>query len=319
MPQRLVLIYEPTARAGFDAGRLERLRARVPAVDIQYFNDHAEMAGLIPDAEVIAGVITPEDLSRAAKLRWFHAWAAGADPYLFPEMLSSPVAMTCSRGNGAIPLAEHAMMMMLMLNRDVMRNLRSQAEHKWDRFMHGELNGLTCGIIGLGNAGADLAGKAKAFHMHVLGIRRSLRPAPFVDEMMGRDRLGEFLRRSDFVVITAPLTDETRGMIGARQLRAMKPSAFIVCFSRGKIIDDEALLTALREGWIAGAGLDAHGEEPLPPDSPFWDAPNTIITPHMGATSFNSPDRTVRVFEENLEHYLNGEPLLNPVDKGAGY
>jgi phosphoglycerate dehydrogenase-like enzyme len=319
MPQRLVLIYEPVARAGFDAERLERLSARVPAVDIQYFSDHAEMARLIPDAEVIAGVITPEDLSRAATLRWFHAWAAGADPYLFPEMISSPVVMTCSRGNGAIPLAEHAMMLMLMLNRDVMRNLRAQAEHKWDRFMHGELNGLTCGIIGLGNAGADLAEKAKAFHMHVLGIRRGRRPAPFVDEMMGRDRLDEFLGRSDFVVITAPLTDETRGMIGAAQLRAMKPTAFVICFSRGKIIDDDALLTALREGWIAGAGLDAHGEEPLPPDSPFWDAPNTIITPHMGATSFNSPGRTVQVFEENLERYLNGEPLLNPVDKSAGY
>jgi phosphoglycerate dehydrogenase-like enzyme len=319
MPQRLVLIYESVARAGFDVDRLERLRARAPAVDIQYFSDHAEMAGLIPDAEVIAGVITPEDLSRAAKLRWFHAWAAGADPYLFPEMLSSPVVMTCSRGNGAIPLAEHAMMLMLMLNRNVMRNLRAQAEHKWDRFMHGELNGLTCGIIGLGNAGADLAEKAKAFHMHVLGIRRSRQPAPFVDETMRRDRLDEFLGRSDVVVITAPLTDETRGMIGAAQLRAMKPSAFIICFSRGKIIDDDALLTALREGWIAGAGLDAHGEEPLPPDSPFWNAPNTIITPHMGATSFNAPGRTVQVFEENLERYLNGEPLLNPVDKSAGY
>jgi phosphoglycerate dehydrogenase-like enzyme len=273
MPQRLVLIYEPAARAGFDADRLERLRARVPAVDIRSFSDHAEMAGLIPDAEVIAGVITPEDLSRAARLRWFHAWAAGADPYLFPEMISSPVVMTCSRGNGAIPLAEHAMMLMLMLNRDVMRNLRAQAEHKWDRFMHGELNGLTCGIIGLGNAGADLAEKAKAFHMHVLGIRRSRRPAPFVDEMMGRDRLDEFLGRSDFVVITAPLTDETRGMIGAAQLRAMKPTAFVICFSRGKIIDDDALLTALREGWIAGAGLDAHGEEPLRRTAPSGTRP----------------------------------------------
>jgi phosphoglycerate dehydrogenase-like enzyme len=319
MSRRLVLICERPERTGFDEARLDRLRARVPGMQIEYFDDRDKMATRIPDAEVIAGEISPENLARAGNLRWFHAWAAGPDPFLFPEMVSSPVMMTCSRGNGAIPLAEHAMMLMIMLNRDALRSIRAQQEHKWEKFMHGELNGLTCGIVGLGYSGVDLAEKAKAFHMHVLGMRRGAQAAPFVDEMMGRDQLDEFMRRSDFVVVTAPLTHETRGMIGEAQLRAMKPSAFVICFSRGGIIDDASLLRALNDGWIAGAGLDAHGVEPLPPGSPFWDAPNTIITPHNGASSFNAPDRTVKIFEENLERYLNGEPLLNLVDKAAGY
>ena len=317
--QPLVLIYEPPHRSVFDGTRLARLRPRFPAARIEYFDDRELMGERAADAEVIAGEISPANFVRAGKLRWFHTWAAGPDPLLFPEMVRSSVVLTCSRGNGAFPLAEHAMMLMLMLNRNAPRWFRAQQEHRWDWFMHGELNGLVCGIIGLGHSGVDLAEKAKAFHMHVLGMRRRPGPAPFVDEMMSRDQLDEFLRRSDVVVITAPITQETRGMIGEAQLRAMKPSALLICFSRGGIVDDTALLRALNEGWIAGAGLDAHGVEPLPQDSPFWDAPNLIITPHNGASSQNSVLRGVEIFADNLEYYLAGKPLLNVVDKVAGY
>jgi phosphoglycerate dehydrogenase-like enzyme len=211
------------------------------------------------------------------------------------------------------------MLLMLALNRNFPRWLDAQRAHRWERFTHGELNGRTCGIIGLGHSGTDLAQKAKAFHMHVLGVRRKRAPVPFVDEVMGPDRLGDLLSRSDFVVITAPLTDETRGLIGEAELRLMKPTAVLVCFSRGGIIDDAALVRALTDGWIAGAGLDAHGTEPLPPDSPFWDLPNVIVTPHNGATSPETLARGADVFEENLERYLDGRPLVNVVDKSAGY
>jgi phosphoglycerate dehydrogenase-like enzyme len=315
----LVLIYEPPYRCALDQTRLDRLRARFPDVRVEYFTDRKRMGARAAEAEVIAGEISPENFLRAGKLRWFHTWASGADPLLFPEMLDSSVVLTCSRGNGAFPLAEHAMMLMLMLNRNAPRWLRAQRERRWDWFMHGELNGLVCGIIGLGHSGVDLAEKAKAFHMHVLGMRRRTGPVPFVDELMDRHQLDEFLRRSDVVVVTAPITRETRGMIGEAQLRAMKPSAILICFSRGGIVDDDALLRALTEGWIAGAGLDAHTVEPLPPDSPFWDAPNLIITPHNGASSQNAVRRGVDVFEDNLERYLAGRPLRNVVDKVAGY
>lgn len=315
----LILIYEPPFRCALGAVRLDELRARYPDVRIEYFADRDQLGERAADAEVIAGEISPENFRRAGRLRWFHTWAAGADPLLFPEMVESPVVLTCSRGNGAYALAEHAMMLMLMLNRDARRWLRAQQERRWDWFMHGELTGLVCGIIGLGHSGLDVAEKAKAFHMHVLGMRRHPEPVPFVDELLGRDRLDELLRRSDVVVITAPITRETRGLIGEAQLRSMKRTATLICFSRGGIVDDGALVRALHEGWIAGAGLDAHSVEPLPPDSPFWDAPNLIITPHNGASSPGAVRRGVDVFEDNLGRYLTGQPLRNVVDKVAGY
>ncbi len=238
---------------------------------------------------------------------------------MYPEMVASPVVCTSCKGNGAIPLAEHAMMLMLMLNRDAPRWARAQAEHRWDHWSHPELNGLTCGIIGLGHSGQDLALKCQAFHMRVLGIRRTLRPTPQVDALFPHERLHDFLAEADFVVVTAPRTPETVGMLGAAEFRAMKRSAHYICFSRGGIADDGALLTALREGWIAGAGLDAHGEEPLPPDSPFWDLPNAIVTPHNGASTPMTRQRGVDIFVENLRRYQAGETLLNVIDKQAGY
>jgi phosphoglycerate dehydrogenase-like enzyme len=210
-------------------------------------------------------------------------------------------------------------MLMLMLNRNAMEWIQAQAEHRWTRSVHGELNGMTCGIIGLGYSGQDLALKCKAFHMRVLGMRRNTRPTPNVDEIYPRERMAEFLGQSDFVVVTAPLTPETKGMLGEAEFRAMKRSAYYICFSRGGIADDAALLRALREGWIAGAGLDAHSEEPLPADSPFWTAPNTIVTPHNGATSAGTQQRGFDIFIDNLQRFVAGQPLYNIVDKQAGY
>lgn len=279
----------------------------------------AEFESLIDSANVVAGNITPAHLARATQLRWVHTWAAGPNRMVFPEMVASTVTVTCSRGNGAVPLAEHAIMLMLMLNREAVRWVRAQDERRWDRYPHGELNGLTCGIIGLGHSGVDLAQKAKAFHMNVLGVRRHPRPTDYVDDVYGPAELQAVLRRSDFVVVTAPYTRETHGMLGEAEFRAMKPTAFYINYSRGGIADDDALLAALREGWIAGAGIDAHGEEPLPPDSPFWSAPHTIITPHNGAWTPQSRQRGVDIFVDNLRRFIAGEPLANVVDKQAGY
>jgi phosphoglycerate dehydrogenase-like enzyme len=207
------------------------------------------------------------------------------------------------------------MLMMLMLNGDSAQSLDDQKARKWERRVHVELNGQTVGIIGLGNSGADLAHKCKAFHMRVLGLRRTQQPCPDVDELFTHDRLHEFLRQLDHLVIAAPMTSSTEGMLGEAELRAMKSSAYIVVFSRGGIIQDSALLRALNEGWIAGAALDAHTVEPLPADSPFWDAPNTIITPHAGAVSTNFATRTVDIFVDNLRRYVAGEPMRNLVDR----
>jgi phosphoglycerate dehydrogenase-like enzyme len=297
----------------------EHIAAAAPGAAITYSATDGGWHDLLPEAHVFAGPISPEDFTAARNLRWVHTWAAGPNEALYPEMIDSPVVLTCSRGNGAIPLAEHSLMLMLMLSRDVRRWLHAQQDRTWDRWIHPELAGLTCGIIGLGYAGLDLAAKARAFHMRVVGLRRSDAPATNVDVCYPRHRLKEFLGEADFVVVTAPLTPETKGMLGVDEFRAMKPTAFYVCISRGAVADDDALLCALREGWIAGAGLDAHSREPLPPDSPFWDAPNTIITPHNGASTPQTQDRKVQIFADNLRRFLSGAELAEVVDKHAGY
>ncbi|GAA4431867.1 D-2-hydroxyacid dehydrogenase [Georgenia halophila] len=291
-----------------------------PDTAIDHVPSLADAGALVERATAIAGAVSPELFGRAHDLRWVHSWAAGADGLLFPEMLDSPVALTSATGNGAVPLAEHAMLLMLMLSRDAPRWQRAQHEARWDRFPHGELAGATVGIVGLGHSGADLAAKARAFHMRVLGLRRAARePVPGVDREYTPAELHTFLAAADFVVVTAPLTAQTRGMFDAAAFAAMKATAHFICISRGQIADDDALLAALQDGRIAGAGLDAHGVEPLPADSPFWSLPNVIVTPHNGATTPQTKARGVDIYLDNVRRFLTGEPLRNVVDKAAGY
>ena len=298
---------------------LDEIRRAAPGADCRFFADQAQLEAEIGTADVVAGSVPVGALARAGRLRWVHSWAAGPDSALYPAMVASPVVLTSSKGNGAIPLAEHAIMLMLLLNRQAIRWIRAQEAHRWDSFVHGELNGLTCGIIGLGHSGQDLALKAKAFHMTVIGVRKNAQPTPNVDRVYPSEQLHALLREADFVVVTAPRTPETAGMLGEAEFRAMRPTAHYVCFSRGGIADDAALERALREGWIAGAGLDAHAEEPLPPDSPFWGTPNTIVTPHNGATTAQTRRRGVEIFIDNLHRFAEGRPLRNVVDKRLGY
>ena len=298
----------------------ERIRAAAPDVDVTFAARAADVADRLPDADVVAGTLDPAAFATAGRLRWIHSWAAGVDGALFPELVASPVVLTSSKGNGAVPLAEQALLLMLMLDRDAPRWVRAQGAREWNRFSHGELNGATCGIVGMGGAGTALARRAAAFDMRVLGLRReSTRSVPGVERMYGPSEVVEFAGQVDFLVVTAALTPQSKGLLGYEALRAMKPTAFYVCVSRGGIADDAALLTALQEGWIAGAGLDAHDVEPLPADSPFWSLPNVIVTPHNGATTAATQRRGVDVFVANLARFVRDEPLGNVVDKTAGY
>ena len=286
-------------------------------VEVRFVRQLDEADDVFGEMEAVIGRVPPSVLLKAPRLRWVHSPSAGVDADLSPEMLESSVVLTSSAGNGGIPLAEHSMLLMLMLNRDVPRWMRAQADRRWERFTHGELAGLTVGIYGLGNSGLDLARKAQAFHMRVLGVRRRVEePSPYVDLVCDFDQM---LAESDFVVVTAPRTPSTAGCFDRDAFARMKPTAYFVCISRGGIADDEALLDALRDGQIAGAGLDAHGVEPLPPDSPFWSLPNVIVTPHNGATSDGTARRGAEIVRENLRRFVNGEVLHNLVDKTAGY
>ena len=286
----------------------------VPVRFVDSLDDASDVFG---EMEAVVGRVPPDVLVKAPRLRWVHSPSAGVDADLTPEMLASPVVLTSSAGNGGISLAEHSILLMLMLSRDVPRWMRAQAERRWDHYRHGELAGRTVGIYGLGNSGLDLAAKAKAFHMRVLGVRRRPgEPSPNVDVLCDLDQL---LAESDFVVVTAPRTPSTLGVFGRDAFARMKPTAYFVCISRGGIADDEALLEALRTGQIAGAGLDAHGVEPLPPESPFWSLPNIVVTPHNGATSDGTVRRHQEIVADNIRRFAGGEPLRNVVDKAAGY
>jgi phosphoglycerate dehydrogenase-like enzyme len=298
----------------------QRLESAAPGDTFEYLESQTELAERIGDADAVAGNVSPEAFARKSdRLKWVHSWAAGPDKQLFDGFVKSDIVLTCCKGNGAVPLAEHAIMLMLMLQRDAVGWLDDQRAHRWNHRPHEELNGKTCAIIGTGYSGVDLALKAKAFHMHVIGMRRSGEPAPHFDRMYRRDQLHEFLAQADFVVVTAPRTPETIGMLGEAEFAVMKPTAYYVCFSRGGIADDRALLKTLLERRIAGAGLDAHDQEPLPADSPFWDAPNTIITPHNGATAPGTHQRGLDMLIENLRRYRAGEALYNVVERQAGY
>jgi phosphoglycerate dehydrogenase-like enzyme len=302
-----------------DDSRLAELKAIAPNAHLSFFDKNADIESAIADADAVAGHVSPEALAKAKKLKWVHTWAAGPNAQVYPEFIKGDVVLTSSKGNGAIPLAEHAMMLMLMLNRNAMRWIDGHRDGKWDPFFHGELNGLTVGIIGTGYSGVDLALKCQAFHMKVLGMRRNNQPTENFDAMYARDRLHEFLGQCDFVVVTAPKTHETENMLGEAEFRAMKSSAFYICFSRGGIANDDALYKAVDEGWIAGAGLDAHGVEPLPAGSPFWTLKNTIITPHNGATTQQTKTRGYEIFRENLRRYMAGQEMVNVVNKNLGY
>jgi phosphoglycerate dehydrogenase-like enzyme len=285
--------------------------------EVRFVDSLDDAADVFGEMEAVVAHVSPDVLAKAPKLRWVHSPSAGVDSDLTPEMRASSIVLTSSAGNGGIPLAEHSMLLMLMLSRDVPRWMRAQAEHRWDHYRHAELAGRTVGIYGLGNAGIDLAQKAKAFHMRTLGVRRRPdQPSPYVDELCEFDRL---LAESDFVVVTVPRTPTTTGVFDRDAFARMKSSAYFICISRGGIADDDALLEALRTGQIAGAGLDAHGVEPLPPQSPFWSLPNVIVTPHNGATSDGNLRRSREIVAENIRRFVAGEPLHNVVDKVAGY
>jgi phosphoglycerate dehydrogenase-like enzyme len=285
--------------------------------ELRFVDSLDDAADVFGEMDAVIGRVRPEVLAKAPKLRWVHSPSAGVDADLSPEMLASPVVLTSSAGNGGISLAEHSILLMLMLSRDVPRWMRAQAEHRWDHYRHGELAGRTVGIYGLGNSGLDLALKAKAFHMRTLGVRRRPeQPSPNVDELCDLDQL---LAESDFVVVTTPRTPSTAGIFDRDAFARMKSSAYFICISRGGIADDDALLEALRSGQIAGAGLDAHGVEPLPPESPFWSLPNVVVTPHNGATSDGTLRRSGEIVAENIRRFVAGETLHNIVDKAAGY
>ncbi|MGE0543195.1 MAG: D-2-hydroxyacid dehydrogenase [Dehalococcoidia bacterium] len=299
------------------------LRGEVPEDPDAARAAEEDAATLLPATEVIVGWarFPVEALQWAERLRWIQALSAGVDR-LDPRVLER-ITLTNGNGLGAEPIAEHVICHLLMLARGAPVFMRRQVEHHWDRSGQSrEIAGMTMGIIGMGAIGSAVARRARALGLRVLAIRRSVMqrsPDLVADEVCPPDDLPYLLGASDVVVLATPLTPETRGLIGAPQLRAMRPGSYLINIARGGVVDEPALIAALSEGHLGGAGLDVFAEEPLRADSPLWDLPNVIITPHVAASSERYMDRVEDLVCDNMRRYLDGKPLRNVVDMDRGY
>jgi phosphoglycerate dehydrogenase-like enzyme len=257
---------------------------------------------------------------RAPGLRWLHARSAGVDRVLVPEIVAHPLVLTNGRGVFSPALAEFVLAALLFFAKDLPRLVRSQDAAVWDPYDMERLEGRTVGIVGYGDIGRAVAARLRPFGARVLALRR--RPDqkdPLVNEVLPRERLGELLARSDDVVVAAPLTPETRGLLGREALAAMKPTAVLVNVGRGPVVDEAALVAALEERRIRGAALDVFETEPLPPGHPLWRLPNVLLSPHCADHVPGWMETAMRLFLRNLDLFRRGEPLLNVVDKARGY
>jgi phosphoglycerate dehydrogenase-like enzyme len=253
-------------------------------------------------------------------LRWIHTPSAGVEHLLTPAAMERDLALTNSAGVHAIPMAESALAFMLSHARGLAAFRDAQAEAHWTRGLElGELYEATLLILGIGGIGQSIAERAAAFGMRVWGSRRNLRPTPHAERVVTGEAWRDLLPAADYVVVAAPLTPETRGMIDATALALMKPSAYLINIARGPLVDETALAEALAADRIAGAALDTFEEEPLPPTSPLWRLPNVTITPHATASSPRMRERQIALFIDNLRRFREGLPLRNVVDKSAGY
>ncbi len=310
-------------------GFVDRLRRDFPQHTFLDAWDREALRDLLPQADVaFTPFVDNDQFPSLTRLRWVQSPAVGVGKLMFPEMLASPVVLTSARGIRARSIAEHVLAVTLALARRFPAAFRAQREHRWaQEELEGAdvdvrtLQGQRMGIIGLGAIGLEVAKIAAAFGFRVTAIRRRTgEPVPpNVEAVWTPDRLHDLLASSDVVVLAAPHTPDTKRMIGPREIDLVKRGAFLVNVARGKLVDDDALVAALRDGRVGGAALDVFSEEPLDPASPYWDMDNVIVTPHTSGALRDYWTPLVALFSENLRRFEKGEPLLNVVDKVAGY
>ena len=274
------------------------------------------------DARSMGGNVPAKLGDVAPLLKWIQLTSAGADRLLNSGFIESGVTVTTVSGLHATPIGEFVLSAILMFAKGAPQAMRAQLKHEWARFAPRELSGKTVGIVGLGHIGAEVGRLAKAFGCRVIATKRSATEPHrglYADLILPAADLHQLLAESDFVVLSMPLTPETRGMIAEAELRAMKRAAVLINIARGPVTVEADLIRALREGWIAGAALDVFDQEPLPPDSPLWGMENVVLTPHISGGTEIYNQRAVAIFADNLRRYLAGEPLDNVVDPARGY
>jgi phosphoglycerate dehydrogenase-like enzyme len=312
------------------------LEAIAAAAEIRYAESPAELRAGLSGAQVLFVADFRSGMLRdawpyARDLQWIQSSGAGVDPILFPELIRSAVVLTNSRGIYDRAMAEYVLGLMLAFAKHLPQTLDLQRRHEWRHRETERLDGRTVVILGAGSIGREIARLLSVAGMRVIGVARRPRSAapptesrgaapeqPF-ERVAGINELSAVLPQADFVVLALPLTPETRGVFGAEALARMKRTARLINVGRGPVIDEPALLEALRDGRIAGAALDVFTDEPLPSDHPFWDLPGVIVSPHMSGDFVGWQAAVSALFVENFQRWLAGRPLLNVVDKERGY
>jgi phosphoglycerate dehydrogenase-like enzyme len=304
---------------------LERLPANT---GIAVGNSAQAFEGAASAADVIfnwslSGALLREVFLMSPRVQWVHSRSAGLDGQLFPELIESPVPMTNGTGVFSQSLGEFALAAILYFAKDLRRMVRNQMAGLWEQFDITEINGQTVGIVGYGDIGRAVATRARAMGMDVLAVKRHGPPLYNVDPLVSRvyspqDRI-EMIRRSDYIVVSAPLTAETRGIIGEAEFAAMKPEAVVINLGRGPTIDEGAMVRALTARHIKGAALDVFDTEPLPDGHPFYTLDNVLLSPHCADHTPDWMDQAMYFFLAQFERFRKGEPLLNIVDKKLGY
>jgi len=306
----------------------ERLQKEFPRCRFVQLEDYNRVRGEICDAEVFIGwSLRPEQLLAARKLRWIHSPAAAVHQLMFPELIQSDVIVTNSTGVHGPVVAEHALATLLALAKRLPQAMRYQAQKIWSQERlwkehprPREVDGATVVVIGMGSIGSEFARRAKALGMKVLAVRENPdKGTGGADRVVGQAQLDEVLPQADYVLLCTPVTPATTGLINQARLGRMNRDAYIINVGRGPLVEETALVEALRERRIAGAALDVFDQEPLPESSPFWGLDNVLITPHTAAVTERLWERHYQLIVENLKRFLAGQPLLNAVDKKRGY
>jgi phosphoglycerate dehydrogenase-like enzyme len=308
--------------------QLAMLEQLPPETGIAVGNTVEAFERAAPDANIIfnwslSGALLRDVFGMCPRVQWVHTRSAGLDTQLFPELVESPVVLTNGTGVFSQSLGEFALAAILYFAKDLRRMVRNQEAGVWEQFDITEIAGQTVGIVGYGDIGRAVATRVRSMGMQVLAVKRRgpsvYNLDPLVSRIFSPAQLMEMIPACDYVVASAPLTAETRGMIGAAAFAAMKPSAVVINIGRGPVVDETAMVQALAAGMIKGAALDVFDREPLPPGHPFYSLPNVLLSPHCADHTPDWMDKAMRFFLEQFERFRSGVPLQNVVEKRLGY
>ena len=298
----------------------EMLSDAPPGVEVRFLPHGESLREHIADVEILFGHLGEDAIPEATALRWVHQPHAGVEGFMYPAFKASDVILTNCRGLYGTQIAEHAFALLLSITRRIPNQLEFMKTKHWERVPCVELAGMTMGILGLGGIGRAIAARAQAFEFNIIAADIEPIDKPdTVSELFGLDELMAFLAKSNILMVCCPSTPETHKLLSYAQFNQMPDDSYVVNVSRGKVIDEEALVEALQGTKLAGAGLDVTYTEPCPPDSPLWEQQNVILTSHSAGSSQHIRRRAMQLFIDNLHRYVEGEPLVNVVDKQKGY